>query len=106
MATSAADDRRVSHETRLDIHTSETTRAIESWSSSGSPCASARAMMRSMRKPTSSTSLATVASANMKARVMASVRFGSRCIDLVIISTTTFIRSCAVSPGGAERSVR
>ncbi len=42
----------------------------------------------------------------MKARVIASVRFGSRCMDLVIISTTTFIRSCAVSPGGADRSVR
>ena len=42
----------------------------------------------------------------MNARVMASVRLGSRCMALVIISTTIFIRSWAVSPGGAERSVR
>ena len=48
LLTSAAVERRVSQETRLDIHTSETTRAIESWISSGSPWAMARAMIRSM----------------------------------------------------------
>src|SRR5699024_1268870 len=46
--TAAADARRVSHATRLDIHTSETTRAIESWTSSGSHQDSARAMIRAM----------------------------------------------------------
>ena len=104
--TSAADERRVSHATRLDIHTSDTTRAMDNCTSSGVPWAMARAMIRSIWKPTSSTSLATDASANMNARVMASVRLGWLCMALVIISTTTFIRSCAVSPGGALRSVR
>jgi len=74
LATSLADARRVTHATRLASHTSLITRAIASCSSVGfSDSLIARANVRSISLPTVSTSAAADASANMNARVIASV---------------------------------
>ena len=59
----------------------------------------ARISSRVTCMPTTWISVATEASANMKARVSASVRFGSRCSERVARPSTYMTRSCGVSPG-------
>ncbi|SLH30349.1 Uncharacterised protein [Mycobacteroides abscessus subsp. abscessus] len=98
-----AEARRVSQATRFDNHTSLMTRAMASWRSSGSPSFIARAKTRSITLPTRSTSAAAEASANMNARVIASVSSGSRCIIRVIWVSSRCMRSRGVEPASGLR---
>ena len=80
------------------------TRAIAISSAVGSPSCMARVNMRSISRATVLTSAAALGSANMNARVIASVSIGSRCIARVTRPSTNSIRSYGVSPGIARRS--
>ena len=62
------------------------------WSSVGSPSLIARANMESISLPTWSTSPAAEASANTKARVIASVSSGFRCIARLSLPTMMLSR--------------
>ena len=65
-----------------------------------------RVNIRSISRATVLTSLAALGSANMNARVMASVSIGSRCIARVTRPSTYSIRSYGEPPGIGVRSSR
>ncbi len=73
-------------------------------SADGSPSCIALVNMCSIIWATALTSAAADGSANMNARVMASVSCGSRCMARVIRPSTNTIRSYGVSPGMVVRS--
>ena len=104
LLTSSADARRVTQATRLDSQTSPMMRAMATSSAVGSPSWMACVSVRSISRATVLTSAAALGSANMKARVIASVSIGSRCMVLVIRPRTNSIRSYGVSPGIVARS--
>jgi hypothetical protein len=86
--TSSADARLVTQATRLDSHTSPLTRAIAFSSADGSPSCMAGVNMRSICVATAFTAAAALGSANMNARVIASVSIGSRCMLRVTRDST------------------
>ena len=93
--TSSVVARRVTQATRLDSHTSPITRAIAMSSADGSPSCMALVNIRTIWLATVFTSAAALGSANMNARVIASVSIGSRCMVRV---TRTARTACARSP--------
>src|ERR1700683_4106880 len=93
LLTSSADARLVTHATRLDRKTSPITRATALSSFDGSPSCMALVSICSISRATALTSAAALGSANMNARVIASVSIGSRCMVRVIRPSTYSIRS-------------
>ena len=104
-ATSSALERPVTQATRAASQTSLITRVTASSCSVGSAPStywsprSARLIIAVRRMPTTWISPVTVESANMNARVSASVRCGSRCRPRVARVSTKVTRSAGVSPG-------
>ena len=94
----------VTQATRFDSHTSPITRAIAMSSADGSPSCMALVNMRTICRATVFTSAAALGSANMNARVIASVSIGSRCMLRVTRDSTYSMRSAGVSPGIGLRS--
>jgi hypothetical protein len=88
----------------IGSHTSPITRAIAMSSADGSPSCIALVNMRVICRATVFTSAAALGSANMNARVIASVSIGSRCMFLVTRDSTHSIRSVGVSPGTGLRN--
>jgi hypothetical protein len=86
--TSSADALLVTQATRFDSHTSPMTRAIAMSSADGSPSCMAVVNMRVICRATAFTSAAALGSANMNARVIASVSSGSRCMLRVTRTST------------------
>jgi alkylation response protein AidB-like acyl-CoA dehydrogenase len=105
--TSSAPARRVTQATRPASHTSPITRAMSRccWLGS-SPGLIARVNIRSVIRPTRATSAATVVSADITARVIASVSIGSRCSERVVRARIESTRSAGASPGIGARSRR
>jgi Porin PorA len=104
LATSSVVARLVTQATRFDSQTSPITRAIAMSSADGSPSCMALVNIATIWLATVFTSAAALGSANMKARVIASVSIGSRCMVRVTRDSTCIMRSVAVSPGTGLRS--